>query len=286
MIRRAVLVVLIALGLSAHAAPRRRPIAPVRGMAEVKRVVMVVLENTDAPLAMAQPVLAQLAARGALLRDYHAITHPSQPNYIAMFAGSQHGVVGSDAVLLDVPHLGDLLERRGLRWKVYAEDYPGDCFLGMEIGRYVRRHQPFISFLNVQKVPARCANIVNALQFDADRASGSLPDFALYIPDLDHDGHDTGVAAADLWLSSRFGPVLTGGWLPAGTLFIVVFDEGSSDGPNIVYTSFYGAGVAPGAVSTARYDHYDLLRTIEGIFRLDNLGQNDVSARVIGDIWR
>lgn len=279
MIRRAVVVLLFAASLSAHAAPRRRAAPPVRGMAEVKRVVVVVLENTDAPIAMAQPFLAQLAARGALLRDYHAITHPSQPNYIALVAGSQHGVVTNDPVLLDVPHLGDLLERRGLRWKVYAEGVPGDCFLGMEAGRYVRRHEPFISFLNVQKVPERCANIVDALQFDADRAAGALPEFALYIPDLDHDGHDTGVALADMWLAGRFGFPL-----PAGTLLIVVFDEGSAG--NTVYCSFYGAGVAPGTVSLVHYDHYDLLRTLEEIFHVGTLGQNDANARVIADIWR
>jgi len=39
-------------------------------------------------------------------------------------------------------------------------------------------------------------------------------------------------------------------------------------------------------VSTARYDHYDLLRTIEEIFRAGTLGANDDRARVISDIWR
>jgi len=284
--RSALVALLLALAGSAHAAPRRRAASPVRGMAEVKRVLVIILENTDAHVAAAQPFLKTLAERGASLVDYHALTHPSQPNYIAMVAGSPHGVTGSDPVLLDVPHLGDLLERRGLRWKVYAEGYPGDCFLGMESGRYVRRHVPFLSFLNVQKVPVRCANVVDALHFDADRAAGTLPDFALYIPDLDHDGHDPGVAAADAWLAGRFGPVLTGSWLPPGTLLIVTFDEGTNGGPNIVYCSFYGAGIAPGTVSTARYDHYDLLRTIEEIFHLQTLEQNDAPAQVIRSIWR
>jgi len=286
-IRRAV-ALLLALSLGAHAAPRRRPIgSPVRGLRDVGRVLIVILENTDASAAEAQPFLRQLGARGAMLRTYRAVTHPSQPNYIAMVSGSTHGVDGSDPVTLPVPHLGDLLEQRGLRWKVYAEGYPGNCFLGVAFGRYVRRHVPFLSFVNVQNDFQRCsANIVDATRFDADLAANALPAFAMYIPDLDNDGHDTGVAFADAWLASRFGPILDSGGLPADTLFIVMFDEGTTGSANIVYCSFNGAGVRPGAVSTEPYNHYDLLRTFEEIFRTGSLGQNDARARVIGDVWR
>src|SRR5947209_3078789 len=37
------------------------------------------------------PYLNELASRGALLTDAHGLTHPSQPNYIGMFAGSTYG---------------------------------------------------------------------------------------------------------------------------------------------------------------------------------------------------
>ena len=90
-----------------------------------KRIMIVVLENEDEPNAIDQPFMKSLAARGAHFGSYRAITHPSQPNYIAMTAGGLHGVKDDRNVDLDVRHLGDLLEAKGLSWKVYADDNDG-----------------------------------------------------------------------------------------------------------------------------------------------------------------
>src|SRR5262245_25688821 len=170
-----------------------------------QKVFVVVLENTDYATALAQPFLADLAPRGALLTNFFAVTHPSQPNYIAMVAGSTYGVTSSGNVTLNVSHLGDLLEASGRSWKVYAEGYPGNCFLGTGSGKYVRRHVPFLSFLNVQADPTRCQRIVEASALASDIQNGTLPDYALYVPDLNNDGHDTGVAFAGQWLARAFG---------------------------------------------------------------------------------
>jgi len=43
-----------------------------------------------------------------------------------------------------------------------------------------------------------------------------------------HDGHDTGVRAADRWLAETFGPRLPDRRFTANLLFIVTFDEGAS----------------------------------------------------------
>src|SRR5205085_10799826 len=134
----------------------------------------------------------ELAARGALLRSYFAITHPSQPNYLALVGGSTFGIAGSDPLSLDAAHLGDLLEAHGTSWKTYAEGYPGGCFLGVQAGAYVRPHVPFLSFSDVQRDPARCAaRIVPASQLDLDPQHRHLPRFARYLPDPEHDGPDT-----------------------------------------------------------------------------------------------
>ena len=266
-------------------ARRRAMLPPSLGIGEVRRVFVVVLENEDADLALLQPTLVSFAARGARLENYFAITHNSQPNYIALVGGGTFAV-SNDPVTLDVPHLGDLLEARGLSWKTYAEGYPGGCFLGAATGLYVRRHAPFLSFADVQSDPARCSRIVPAEQLDVDVQNRDLPSFALYIPDLNDDGHNTSVAFADAWLRSRFEPLLADPNFSDGLLLIVVFDEGKVPGPNRVYCAFLGAGVRPGSVSFTRYDHYDLLRTIEQIFRTGSLHRLDESARVISDIWR
>lgn len=67
---------------------------------------------------------------------------------------------------------------------------------------------------------------------------------------------------------------------------MVVFDEGTDNGPNIVYCALVGTGVEPGSTSDIFYDHYDLLRTIEEIFHTGTLHHHDDAARVIDDIWK
>src|SRR5882724_9764096 len=37
-----------------------------------------------------------LIQQGALLTNYHAVHHPSQPNYLELFAGSSEGIINDD----------------------------------------------------------------------------------------------------------------------------------------------------------------------------------------------
>ena len=269
-------------------AVRPAPAAPVQAAGpSFKRVMTVIFENTDYEDALAQPFFGKLAKEGATLADYHGVTHPSQPNYIALTSGDTHGVKDDKSVVLDVKHIGDLLEAQGKSWKVYAEAYPGDCFRGARAKTYARKHVPFLSYKNVQEDPARCARIVDASALAADAKNGSLPDYSLFIPDMNDDGHDTGVDFADLWLSETFGPLLKDPKFMKDLLLVVTFDEDSdSGGSNRILAVLYGAGVAPGSVSKARYDHYSLLRTVEDALGLGNLGFKDASAAPISGVWR
>lgn len=251
-----------------------------------KKVFVVVLENEGAEESLAQPFLQDLAKKGAYFNNFHAVSHPSQPNYIAMTAGSTFSIFHDGRVDLDVRNLADLLEEKGKTWKVYAEGYPGHCFLGASLGKYVRKHVPFLSFRNIQTQPDRCARIVEAPQMVADLVSEGLPDFSLYIPDLDQDGHDTGVAFADEWLKRSFGPLLRNPEFMKDMLFIVTFDEAGWLSSNQIYTAFYGESVNPGQVSQTRYDFYSLLRTWEEGFGLGSLDQQDALATPITGIWR
>ncbi len=251
-----------------------------------KKVVLMIFENSSYDEAMAQQVLSQFAQSGALLTNYHAVGHPSQPNYVALIAGSRSGVSSDRPVTLDVPHLGDLLEQHGKTWRVYAQAYPGNCYLGAQSGTYARKHVPFLSMKDVQSDPTRCANVVDDSNFASDLQSGNLPDFSLFIPDLNNDGHDTSVSYAANWFSSYFGPLLSAPAFSKDTLLILTFDEDDHSEGNQVYTVLYGASVAPGATSSAAYTHYSVLRTIENQFGLGTLGQNDDSAAPISDVWQ
>jgi len=252
----------------------------------IRHVIVIVLENEQRAKAATQPYFAELMKRGGTLRNYSAITHPSRPNYIALISGSTHGVDSDRMVTIDARHVGDLLEARGLTWKVYAENYPGNCYLkDSGPGKYVRRHVGFLDFANVQKSPTRCANIVDDKQLERDAVAGTLPAFALYVPNNDNNGHDTGVAVAAKAMQRRFDKLLTDPAF-ASTLFVVTFDEDDGRAHNHIYTVLLGAGVRPGSVSDGAYTHYSLLRTVEEIFTLGNLGEEDAKSRVIADIWK
>ena len=232
------------------------------------KVMIVILENANYVDALAQPFLGDVAKSGALLSEFHAEARPSLPNYIALTAGTMAGVTSNGPVNLDLRHIGDLLEAKGKTWKVYAEAYPGRCFLGDRSGDYVRKHVPFLSFTNIQNDPFRCANIVEAAVLTSD-ATGDLPDYSLYIPDQKNDGHDTGPAFADRWLAKAFGPLLKNSAFMKGLLFVVTFDEANNSDPtNRVFTALIGDSVLSGSVCKTAYNHYSLLRTIEDGFRL------------------
>ncbi|MEA2572639.1 MAG: hypothetical protein QOI24_4640 [Acidobacteriota bacterium] len=252
----------------------------------IKHVIVIVLENEQRANAEKQPYFAELMKRGAMLRNFSAVAHPSRPNYIAMISGSTHGVKNDDMVTIDARHLGDLLEARRLNWKVYAENYPGNCYLRDSArGSYARRHTGFLDFRNVQTDPARCARVVEAAELDRDAAAGKLPEFALYVPNNKNNGHDTDVSVADKFLRRRLDPLLSDPNY-ASTLFVVTFDEDDYHAKNHIYTVLLGAGVKPGRVTDVAYDHYSLLRTIEELFHLGNLGEHDAGAKVIGEVWK
>lgn len=254
--------------------------------ASVRRVFVVVLENTDADDALAQAYHRELADRGGYLSNFHALTHPSQPNYIGMVAGSQLGVDNNDLQRVDARHLGDLLEEKEKSWKVYAENHPGGCFLGKDSGSYVRRHVPFLSFVNIQDDPARCAaHVVPSTELAKDVAARTLPDFALYIPNNDNNGHDTGVAHADRWARDTLGPLLADPSFVEGTLVVLLYDEADDEESNRIYATFYGDAVRPGSTDSTCYDHYNLLRTVEEVLSLGTLGRLDSRSLPIQGIW-
>lgn len=251
----------------------------------IKHVVFIVFENASAAQALQQPFFKSLAAKGAYLKTF-AITHPSQPNYLALVGGSTFGVSDDANHNIDSRHIGDLFKAKGLTWKAYAEGYPGHCFQGAEDKTYVRKHMPFISFVDVQTSEIECAKVVPGSQFFKDVNTNKLPTYSFYAPDLNQDGHDTDVAFADKWFADTFAPIFNNPAVMSNTLFIVTFDEDDYSAFNNIYTVFIGSGVKAGAINPKSYTLYNLLRTVEEIFQVGSLGTNDTLASEITGIWQ
>lgn len=252
-----------------------------------KKVVWIVFENTNYASAIVQADFKKLADNGVLFTNITAEAHPSQGNYIAMIAGSKLNVKNDSVVNLKESHIGDLLEKAHMKWKVYAEDYPGKCFIGKTAGQYVRRHVPFMSFLNVTQDSTRCLNIEDETNFQSDLNKGMLAEYSMYIPNLKNDGHDTNVDFAGKWLSKNFGSLLNAPQNLGDTLFIVTFDESLTSSPNNkIYTVIVGSKVAKGTQNSQALNHPALLKMIEDEYGIGDLGRDDAKAPVIKGIWK
>jgi len=178
-------------------------------------------------------------------------------------------------------------------WKSYQENYPKDqgCFTRLTTSDYlyVRKHNPFISFKRVQETPELCAKVVNADELSVDANYGTVPQLVYFTPNMDDDGHDTTVRYATSWLEKFMKTYLHHPKMKRRTLFFITFDErenyqdGKEDGENKVFTLMLGDVMRKGRGrrNNRRFDHYDMLRTVEENWGLGTLGREDKKAKVL-----
>jgi hypothetical protein len=260
------------------------------------RVFIIMLENELESAVLQDDYMRSLQDRGVRLSDYHGVTHPSQPNYVATVTGLP--LVTDDTCQdIEATSVVDLLEAKGVTWKAYMEDLPEDdkavCI--SEDRLYFRKHDPFVSLNNIRKDPERLAKIVNAKRLQDDLDAGNLPQFCWYTPNIQNDGHSppdasplhrwNGVEFLSQWLRGFLEPLLANPGFMEGTLVVVNFDESLHHADNYVYAALLGDMVKPGMVEPDRYDHYSLLRTIEENFELGTLHRNDLTASWFRFLW-
>jgi hypothetical protein len=241
-------------------------------------IVIVIEENQDAAAVIGSPYFSLLAARGASLSHMYGVTHPSQPNYIALFSGSLNGVTDDNRHDLTAPNLSTLLAQEGLTFACYSEGLPSPGFRGWTSGRYVRRHNPAASFTNVPGA--------GNLPFSAFPSDFSkLPTVAFVVPDLGNDMHDGTVAAGDAWLRANLDGYVQ--WAVShNSLFIVTFDECAPGRPvdtTPIATLIAGTGVAAGTFDGPA-NLYSLLHVVLASHGLGPLGE-DARAPAIDGIW-
>lgn len=252
-----------------------RPVA-----AAPAHTVIVVMENhsyTEVIGNRRAPNINQLARSGALFTDSRAITHPSEPNYLALFSGSTQGVTDDSCPhRFTAANLGSELIAAGRTFAGYAEGLPAAGSAVCATGEYARRHVPWTNFANV---PA--ADSQPFARFPAGDYA-RLPTVSFVIPNVCHDMHNCPVATGDAWLRTHLGGYAA--WaMTHHSLLIVTWDENDGSARNQVPTIFAGQQVRPGRYSQL-ITHYSVLRTLESLYQLPVLG-HAASAHVITGTW-
>jgi hypothetical protein len=204
-------------------------------------IVVVIEENHSASeIAAYAPYISSLITGGASLTNYSALTHPSQPNYFALYAGDTMGIADNrNHSYSDVPTLATALQDAGKNFTGYIEEGSP------------RKHNPWESF-GEYSVEQRMSN------FPTDYSQ--LPTVSFVIPNLNNDMHDGSVSQGDTWLRQNLSAYTH--WAKNNnSLLVVTTDEDDLSGSNQVMTVLNGAHVVPGTY-TQSANHYSLLKTI------------------------
>ena len=150
-------------------------------------VYVIVLENHDFKEALysgASPFLFSLSRTQGLATQYHGVTHPSLPNYIAMIGGDEFGI-GDDAPSCFASDLQpgkschrvagdslvDQLEAAGLDWALYAETLPETGAMLQAFpdsgprALYAQKHNPFSYFEQIATNPTRLKKLKTSREF-------------------------------------------------------------------------------------------------------------------------
>lgn len=246
-------------------------------------VVIVVMENASIDSIVGNttdaPYINSLLAGSAYFTQSHAVTHPSQPNYLALFSGSTQGITDDSCPhTFDTDNLGHQLMAAGYSFASYSETMPSTGYTGCAYGAsgYARRHDPWVNFSNIPP-----STNLPYTAFPSDFAQ--LPTVSFVIPNLCDDMHDCPVATGDSWLSSHIGSYIA--WAKThNSLLILTWDEDDDLSlGNRIITLFAGANIEPGTYAEP-IDHYSVLRTLEDMYGLAALG-NASAATPITDVW-
>lgn len=222
----------------------------------------------------AAPYFTSLSRQGVNFTNSHGVTHPSQPNYLALFSGATQGIADDSCphTFSGVNNLGAQLITGGFSFAGYSESLPSAGYAGCRAGGYVRKHNPWVNFPNVPG----SANLPYSV-FPSDFAT--LPTVSFVVPNLISDMHDGSVNTGDTWLKTHIDAYAQ--WAKThNSLLIVTFDEDdSSTSANLIPTILVGAGVLPGTCSLP-INHYSVLATIEHIYGLPALTS---AAPIVGE---
>jgi len=205
----------------------------------IQKILVIMEENHDPGEVFpgGMPYLWSLAQKYGRAPGWRDVTHPSLPNYLAIFAGSafnnpQDCDPGPGCEYPGPTVFGQALAH-GLSARAYEESMPQPCDSASS-GNYDVNHNPWAYFPS-ETAQCRAGDVPAGTPASGALASdiraGKLPAVGLLTPSLIDDAHNGTLAQADSYLRGWI-PVLQSGpdWRAGRLAIVVVFDEGDATG--------------------------------------------------------
>lgn len=239
---------------------------------KVTTLLVVVEENHSlSQMKAGMPYAYGLAKKYGYARSYHALSHPSLPNYIGIASGRTYGI-GDDADPAAHPLAGHTVFGQALAHgrsaTVYAQGMPGRCATTSS-GAYAVKHNPWAYFAQERAGCRRHDRRFAA--FGPDVEAGSLPRVGMVVPDLDHDAHDGTLGQADAWFHRLMTNVFAGPDWQSGHLAVVLTaDEDDGGHGNRVLTVVIHPSQSHHVVRR-RLSHYSLTGLYDDVAGLPRL---------------
>jgi len=247
--------------------------------AAVSKILVIMEENHGTPevFPSGMPYLWHLARRYGYASDWSAITHPSLPNYLAIFSGSAFNdppdCGPGPGCTYPAPSVFGQALALGKTARSYEESMPRPCDRS-DSGTYAVRHNPW-AYVPGETAACRSGDVPAGTPsggaLAAAARAGTLPNVGLITPNLINDAHDGTLGQADAWLR-RWIPVILAGpdWRHGRLAIAVVFDEGD---PGLQVPFALIAPGLSGAVTGQPLDHYALTRLIDQVIGAPPLRQ-------------
>ncbi|PWN34268.1 uncharacterized protein FA14DRAFT_161720 [Meira miltonrushii] len=261
------------------------------------RIINIWLENTDFEDAATLSQFQKVAEQGVLFDSYYAVTHPSEPNYMASAFGDFFGLGDDDFWYIpnNITSLFDVLNDGKVSWACYEENMPFTGYQQFNYSQpnyvssnatkpytyYVRKHNPCAFAQEAGTNADYAIRNRNFNDFAADLNASTLPQWMFITPNMVDDAHDSTIQYAGNWTDWWLLPLLDNPKFNDNrTLILLTFDENEDYGENNrIFTVALGGGLPANLKNTTDstyYTHYSSISTVEANWGLKNLGRGDV----------
>jgi subtilisin-like proprotein convertase family protein len=298
---------LVSWSLDATGATAPRPPDPggPPALKQIGHVWVIMMENQDWSNIKGNPdapfMNDFILKNGAHAENYVAETHPSEPNYIELEAGSTLGVNDDGDPRKNHQsthdHLTAYLAQAGVSWKSYQEDISGKVVPLDATGEYAPKHNPNIFFDDNTgggnpNDPFGIAHNRPYSEMAGDLKTGTEPQYSFITPNLINDGHDSGgplhnrVAQQDAWLKQQIPLIMASKDYQKDGAIMIVWDEGKSGAHNPSGMVTLSPFAKPGYSNTTSYSHASTLRSLQEIFGVGPFLGDAANATDLSDLFQ